>query len=67
MALYRGVVSIPFDATGMQPTEVNQEALKLLHRHGLANPGEHVILTNEDYMNAHGSTNTAKVLALDSE
>jgi len=67
MALYRGVVSLPFDTTHMEPTEVNQEAIKLLKAHGLARPGEHVILTRGDHMNAHGGTNTMKVLAVDAE
>ncbi|MCS2609213.1 pyruvate kinase [Halomonas dongshanensis] len=67
MALYRGVVSIPFDTTHMAPTEVNQEALKLLTAHGLARPGEHVILTRGDHMNAHGGTNTMKIIAVESE
>ncbi|MGS2743858.1 pyruvate kinase [Halomonas sp. LS-001] len=67
MALYRGVVSIPFDTTDMDPQELNKEALKLLHAQGLAGPGEHVILTRGDHMNAHGGTNTMKVLAVDSE
>ncbi|WP_447928654.1 pyruvate kinase [Vreelandella sp. EE27] len=67
MALYRGVVSIPFDTTGMAATEVNQKAVELLKAHGLAGPGEHVILTRGDHMNAHGGTNTLKVLAVDAE
>mgnify|MGYP005828599591 FL=1 len=67
MALYRGVVSLPFDTTHMEATEVNQEAIKLLKAHGLARPGEHVILTRGDHMNAHGGTNTMKVLAVDAE
>lgn len=67
MALYRGVVSIPFDTTHMQAEDVNGEALRLLKAHGLADPGEHVILTRGDHMNAHGGTNTMKVLAVASE
>ncbi|WP_249978137.1 pyruvate kinase [Vreelandella olivaria] len=67
MALYRGVVSIPFDTTHMSPTEVNNEAVKLLRAHGLARPGEHVILTRGDHMNAHGGTNTMKVLAVEAD
>ena len=67
MALYRGVVSLPFDTTHMEATEVNHEAIKLLKAHGLARPGEHVILTRGDHMNAHGGTNTMKVLAVDAE
>jgi len=67
MALYRGVVSIPFDTTEMDPANLNQEALKCLQAQGFIHPGEHVILTRGDHMNAHGGTNTMKILALDSE
>ncbi|RUR40896.1 pyruvate kinase [Vreelandella populi] len=67
MALYRGVVSLPFDTTQMEPTEVNQEALKLLKAYGLARPGGHIILTRGDHMNAHGGTNTMKIIAIEPE
>ncbi|MGP8290837.1 pyruvate kinase [Vreelandella zhanjiangensis] len=67
MALYRGVVSLPFDTTQMAPTEVNQEALKLLKAYGLARPGGHIILTRGDHMNAHGGTNTMKIIAIEPE
>lgn len=67
MALYRGVVSIPFDTTHIEAADVNKEAIKLLKAHGLARPGEHVILTRGDHMNAHGGTNTMKVLAVDAK
>lgn len=67
MALYRGVVSIPFDTTDMDPATLNQAALKCLQAQGFIHPGEHVILTRGDHMNAHGGTNTMKILALESE
>ncbi|PJX13527.1 pyruvate kinase [Halomonas sp. 141] len=67
MALYRGVVSLPFDTSQMAADQVNAEAIKLLKTHGLARPGEHVILTRGDHMNAHGGTNTMKVLAVDAD
>ncbi|WP_373681032.1 pyruvate kinase, partial [Halomonas sp. LBP4] len=62
MALYRGVVSLPFDTSEMAPTEVNDRALALLVEKGIAEPGDHVILTRGDHMNAHGGTNTLKIL-----
>ena len=67
MALYRGVVSLAFDTTEMAPTALDQEAMKCLQKHGLAHPGEHVILTRGDHMNAHGGTNTMKILALEND
>ena len=62
MALYRGVVSLPFDTQDMAPTELNDRALALLVEKGIAAPGDHVILTRGDHMNAHGGTNTLKIL-----
>jgi len=62
MALYRGVVSLPFDTRDMAPTELNDRALALLVEKGIAEPGDHVILTRGDHMNAHGGTNTLKIL-----
>ncbi|MCE8022517.1 pyruvate kinase, partial [Halomonas sp. MCCC 1A11036] len=61
MALYRGVVSLPFDTTAMAASELNDRALSLLVEQGIAEPGDHVILTRGDHMNAHGGTNTLKI------
>jgi pyruvate kinase len=65
MALYRGVVSLPFDTTAMAAGELNARALALLVEQGIAEPGDHVILTRGDHMNAHGGTNTMKILEVD--
>ncbi|MFC2990450.1 pyruvate kinase, partial [Halomonas tibetensis] len=62
MALYRGVVSLPFDTRDMTPLELNERALSLLVEKGIAAAGDHVILTRGDHMNAHGGTNTLKIL-----
>ncbi|WP_290787993.1 pyruvate kinase alpha/beta domain-containing protein, partial [Halomonas sp.] len=62
MALYRGVVSLPFDTGDMTPLELNDRALSLLVEKGVAASGDHVILTRGDHMNAHGGTNTMKIL-----
>ncbi|WP_062374098.1 pyruvate kinase [Halomonas sp. KX33721] len=64
MAMYRGVVSLPFDTSKMTATELNDQALTLLVKQGVAKPGDHVILTRGDHMNAHGGTNTMKVMAI---
>ncbi|WP_407650251.1 pyruvate kinase alpha/beta domain-containing protein, partial [Halomonas eurihalina] len=37
-------------------------ALERLVAQGIAEPGDHVILTRGDHMNAHGGTNTLKIL-----
>jgi pyruvate kinase len=62
MALYRGVVSLYFDTTGMSGEELNDRALGVLVQQGIAASGDHVILTRGDHMNAHGGTNTLKIL-----
>lgn len=65
MALYRGVVSLPFDTSEMSATELNDQAMALLVKQGIAQPGDHVILTRGDHMNAHGGTNTMKIMTID--
>ena len=65
MALYRGVISLPFDTSEMEATELDQQALALLAKHGITDPGDHVILTRGDHMNAHGGTNTLKVFKIE--
>lgn len=65
MALYRGVVSLPFDTSDMTPTELNRCAMQILVERGLASVGDHIILTRGDHMNAHGGTNTMKIIRID--
>ena len=67
MALYRGVVSLPFDTSEMSATELNDRALEMLVKTGISKPGDHVILTRGDHMNAHGGTNTMKVMEITDE
>ncbi|QEA38423.1 pyruvate kinase [Pistricoccus aurantiacus] len=62
LALYRGVVSLPFDTSGMAAEELDAQALDLLKQHNLVSTGDEVILTRGDHMNAHGGTNTMKIL-----
>lgn len=64
MALYRGVVSLPFGTSGMSTEELNDRALALIVDQSIAESGDYVILTRGDEMNAHGGTNTLKVLAI---
>ncbi|MDC8805583.1 pyruvate kinase, partial [Halomonas pacifica] len=64
MALYRGVVSVLFDTSAMQATELNARALDELQARGITTPGDLVILTRGDHMNAHGGTNTLKILTV---
>ncbi|GHB07826.1 pyruvate kinase [Salinicola rhizosphaerae] len=65
MALYRGVVSLVFDSSRFPLTEINAGAIKELVDRGLAKRGDHVILTRGDHMNAHGGTNTMKIIQVE--
>ncbi|UYG07917.1 pyruvate kinase [Halomonas sp. M4R1S46] len=67
MALYRGVISLPFDTSEMAATELNDRALERLVARGIAEPGDHVILTRGDHMNAHGGTNTLRILEVETQ
>lgn len=62
MALYRGVVSLAFDTADLDPAELNRCAMDILKDHGIVRPGELMILARGDHMNAHGGTNTLKIL-----
>jgi pyruvate kinase len=62
MALYRGVISVLFDTSAMAPTELNERALEVLRSRNIVASGDQVILTRGDLMNAHGGTNTLKIL-----
>jgi len=64
MALYRGVVSLAFDTTSMQAEELDDKAIELLVSKGIVSQNDHVILTRGNHMNAHGGTNTMKILAV---
>ncbi|WP_110687508.1 pyruvate kinase [Salinicola aestuarinus] len=65
MALYRGVVSLVFDASALPLTEINAGAVGELVGRGLASAGDHVILTRGDHMNAHGGTNAMKIVQVE--
>ncbi|WP_251976524.1 pyruvate kinase [Salinicola avicenniae] len=65
MALYRGVVSMVFDSSRFPLTEINTGAVNELVSRGLAAKGDHVILTRGDHMNAHGGTNTMKIIQVE--
>lgn len=64
MVLYRGVVSLPFDTSEMSAVELNDRALALIVEQNIAVTGDYIILTRGDEINAHGGTNTLKVLGI---
>ncbi|MGK0440244.1 MAG: pyruvate kinase [Pseudohongiellaceae bacterium] len=64
VALYRGVIPITFDTSSLQPDEMNQTVVEqLLHRELVA-PGDLVIITKGDFINAHGGTNSMKIVTV---
>ncbi|MHB0776969.1 pyruvate kinase [Halomonas sp. WWR20] len=67
MALYRGVVSLPFDSDHIDSDRINSAAIQELVKRNIAHDGDHVILTRGDHMNAHGGTNTFKIIQVGTE
>lgn len=62
VALFRGVKTVPFDSELIPNEEVNQRAIDELVRREVVEEGDLVIITKGDYVNAHGGTNTMKVV-----
>ncbi len=62
VCLYRGVVTHPFDSADMDNASVNQLAIDQLKDKDLVANGDLVIITKGDYTQAHGGTNTLKVV-----
>ncbi|KEA65760.1 Pyruvate kinase [Marinobacterium lacunae] len=62
VALYRGVKTIPFDTTSIPAAQINQRAVDELLERGIVSPGDLVIITKGDYIDAQGGTNTLKIV-----
>ncbi|WP_106477131.1 pyruvate kinase [Phytohalomonas tamaricis] len=62
MALYRGVVAIPFNTDEMPTTEVNRRAVAELEKRNIASEGDYVILTRGDHVDAQSGTNAMKII-----
>ncbi|MFA7437585.1 pyruvate kinase [Castellaniella sp.] len=61
-ALFRGVYTVPFDATHLPPADVSEAAIDLLRRQGLLQKDDWVILTKGDFYSDSGGTNGMKIL-----
>ncbi|MCS5594484.1 MAG: pyruvate kinase [Porticoccaceae bacterium] len=61
-ALYKGVVPVPFNASQLDPSEVNHRAVKKLLEDNAVNDGDLVLVTKGDFVNVHGGTNTLKIV-----
>ncbi len=62
VALYRGVQTVPFDTASIPGEQINQRAVDELKSLGVIVDGDLVILSNGDYVNVHGGTNTMKII-----
>jgi pyruvate kinase len=66
MALYRGVYSIPFDATDIDRRVLNQTAVSELQKRGILRDGDLVLITKGDLIGVHGRTNSMKIFTVGS-
>lgn len=64
MALYRGVESIFFDATIIEPNSLNDALLLHLKKIKILNSDDLIILTRGAKIGNHGGTNSLKVLSV---
>jgi pyruvate kinase len=61
-AMFRGVYTVPFDPTAMDPAHISDAAIAKLKEQALLKKGDWVILTKGDYYRNSGGTNGMKVL-----
>jgi len=64
MALYRGVYPVPFDATHIDRSIINQSAVNELQKRNILKEGDLVILTKGDLIGVHGKTNSMKIITV---
>ncbi|MBJ6137556.1 pyruvate kinase [Marinobacter litoralis] len=62
VALYRGVQTVPFDSANHEKEQVKNLALEELVKRDYVKQGDLVVITNGDFVNAHGGTNTMKIV-----
>ena len=62
VALYRGVVPVTFDISGIVPDALNSALVEELVRRNVVAIGDLVIISTGDVVNVHGGTNTMKIV-----
>ena len=62
VALYRGVIPVTIDAKRIEPAAMNQTVVDELVRRKVVSEGDFVIITKGDFINAHGGTNSMKIV-----
>ncbi|MBU2710648.1 pyruvate kinase [Zooshikella harenae] len=65
VALYRGVMPIPFETDTIPGKEVNRNAIQALKNAGHVSTGDLIIITKGDRAHSQGGTNTLKVLCVE--
>ncbi|WP_408608154.1 pyruvate kinase [Candidimonas nitroreducens] len=61
-ALFRGVYTVPFDPTSVDPARLSDVAIESLKQQALLKKGDWIILTKGDYYSNSGGTNGMKIL-----
>ena len=64
-ALFRGVYTVPFDASAHDPAELSTGAIDELKARGRVQPGDWVILTKGDFYRDSGGTNGLKLIPVE--
>ncbi len=62
VALFRGVMTIPFYSSEIPNNAINHSAIEQLKARHALKEGDLVIITQGDYVNVHGGTNTMKIM-----
>jgi len=64
-ALFRGVQTVPFDGSALDPAEVSHAAIAELKARGRVAPGDWIVLTKGDFYQDSGGTNGMKILKVE--
>lgn len=64
VAILRGVQAIPFDSRARSSGTVNADAVAILETLGVVKKGSRILLTKGNYADAHGGTNTLKIVTV---
>ena len=62
VAILRGVHAIPFDSHALASDTVNRQAVSMLEAMGVVQTGDRILITKGNYDDAHGGTNTLKIV-----
>ncbi|OZI24464.1 pyruvate kinase [Bordetella genomosp. 7] len=65
VAMFRGVYTVPFDASAYDPADLSTAAIDELKKRGRVQPGDWVILTKGDFYRDSGGTNGMKILMVE--